>query len=356
MNNFSEFPRIFRKLWEVSTIYSEIMINFADMNRLTTTIYRYTEDLPELEESNFFHSRKLFEICKAASHQKPYMVVTTDETGRVVGHLLGIVRYRTLILPPFLIVHCRILGEGVYAEDCPYSKEERFDEMLRVLTQSLNSKTLYIEVSNLGQKMFGYKQLRQQGFYPVNWMSIHNSLHSHAPEERVTDKLLKRINNVHARGVTTTIVSRESDFQAFMKVLRKHHILKPKRYIPDDSFFRQIAEGGHGQLFVTKYHDKVIGCSACVYSEDDAYLWYSAFLRKTYMTLHPDDVIIWDTMKDAYERGCQHMRFMDVGLPFRKNPFREFILRFGGKEQSTYRWFRFSIKWVNALLAWLYRE
>ena len=50
------------------------------------------------------------------------------------------------------------------------------------------------------------------------------------------------------------------------------------------------------------------------------------------------------------------MCFMDVGLPFSKNPFREFILRFGGKEQSTYRWFRFSIRWVNKLLRWLYRE
>jgi hypothetical protein len=47
---------------------------------------------------------------------------------------------------------------------------------------------------------------------------------------------------------------------------------------------------------------------------------------------------------------------MDVGLPFQKNPFREFILRFGGKEQSTYRWFRFGIRWINRLLTWLYRE
>ena len=61
-------------------------------------------------------------------------------------------------------------------------------------------------------------------------------------------------------------------------------------------------------------------------------------------------------MKDAYDRGFQHMCFLDVGLPFKNNSFREFILRFGGKEQSTYRWFRFSIKWVNRLLKWIYRE
>ena len=54
--------------------------------------------------------------------------------------------------------------------------------------------------------------------------------------------------------------------------------------------------------------------------------------------------------------GRQHIRFLDVGLPFRKNPYRNFILRFGGKEVSTYRWFRISIRWVNALASWLWRE
>ena len=325
------------------------------MKGLTTTVYRSTHDLPELEESNFFHSRQLFEILLNTPRQKPYRVVTTDESGRVVSHLLGIIRIRSFLFPPFLLVHCRILGEGVYT-DSSYPKGELLAEMMRSLTQRLSNWVLYIEVSNLSQKMFGYKQLRQLDFYPVNWMSIHNSLHSHAPEERISEKMQKRIDASHAKGVVTETVSTESDFQAFQKLLRQHNILKPKRFIPDNQFFRQMMKSNKGSLFVTKYHDKVIGCSLCVYSQGNAYLWYSAFRRKTYIHLHPDVVTVWDAMKDAYDRGCQHMYFMDVGLPFKNNPFREFILRFGGKEQSTYRWFRFSIKWVNRLLAWIYRE
>jgi hypothetical protein len=85
-------------------------------------------------------------------------------------------------------------------------------------------------------------------------------------------------------------------------------------------------------------------------------LWYCAFRRKTYHLLHPDTIVIWDIMKDSYNRGFRHMCFMDVGLPFRHNSFRDFILSFGGKEQSTYRWFRCSIRWINALLSWVYRE
>ena len=326
------------------------------MKNLSTRIYRKSSELPELEGENFFHSRQLFEICEQAPHQRPYMVVITDdETGRIVCYMLGILRYRTFWLPPFLMVHCRVLGEGVYLES-KYNRDELFGEMLNALTQKQSNKTLYMEVSNLSQKMLGYKQLRQQGFYPVNWMSIHNSLHSHAPEERISEKMQKRIDHAHARGVMTEMVTNEDDFKAFSKLLHRHNILKPRLYIPDDMFFKKLMTENYGELFVTKYHGKVIGCSAVVFSEGNAYLWYAAYRRKTYLHLHPDIITVWDTMQDAYRRDCQHMCFMDVGLPYSKNPFREFILRFGGKEQSTYRWFRFSIRWVNRLLSWLYRE
>ncbi|MBR1557344.1 MAG: GNAT family N-acetyltransferase [Prevotella sp.] len=325
------------------------------MNGLKTTIYLESKQVPELPGTNFFHSKKLMEICEQTHHQKPYMVVLSDSDGNVVSHLLGIMRIRTLWFPPFLIIHCRVLGEGVYSET-PYSKEELFGEMLGTLTKKLSNRTLFIEVSHLSQKMLGYKQLRIQKFYPVSWMSIHNSLHSHAPEERISEKMLHRINHAHEKGVHTEVVRNEEDLKSFMALLRHHHFLKPKRYIPDETFFRQFMDCDNGKLFVTKYHEHVIGCSACAYSQGNAYLWYSAFKRKSYAMVHPDILTIWDTMKDAYDHGYQHMNFMDVGLPFTKNPFREFILRFGGKEQSTYRWFRFSIKWVNALLAWIYRE
>ena len=47
---------------------------------------------------------------------------------------------------------------------------------------------------------------------------------------------------------------------------------------------------------------------------------------------------------------------MDVGLPFKRNRFREFILGFGGKPVSVYRWFRCNVRWINRVLSWLYRD
>ena len=325
------------------------------MKGIETTIYTKEGKLPTIHEENFFHSRQLFAMSVQTPRMKPYMVVCTDHTGRVVSQLLAIIRYRTSFLPPFFFMHCRILGEGDYAES-DYRKEDLFGEMIRTITKKLNMKTLYIEVSNLTQKMFGYRHFRQQGYFPVHWMSIHNSLHSRLPEERISEKMQKRIDNAYAKGVTTEEVESEEDFKAFVRLLRKHHWLKPKRYIPDDQFFKEAKKTESCRLFITKYRHHVIGCATCVYSQGNAYLWYAAFRRKTYLPLHPDTMTIWHCIKYAHSHGYEHINFLDVGLPFRKNSFREFILSFGGKPVSTLRWFRCSIRWVNTLLSWIYRD
>ena len=325
------------------------------MKGIVTEIFTKPDRLPALSERNFFHSRELMAMSAATPRMKPYMAVCTDEQGRVVSQLLAIMRYRASILPPFFFMHCRILGEGDYAES-EYRNDELFGEMLHALTHRLNKMALYIEVSNLTQKTYAYKFFRQHDYFPVHWMSIHNSLHSRTPEERINEKMQRRIDNAYAKGVTTAEVSSEEDFQAFTQLLRQHHWLKPKRYIPDKQFFREAMRSDACRLFITKYHQHIIGCATCVYSQGNAFLWYAAFRRKSFMPLHPDTLTIWHCIKYAHSHGYEHINFLDVGLPFRKNSFREFILSFGGKPVSTIRWFRCSIRWINSLLSWIYRD
>ena len=326
------------------------------MSQLKTTVITQEKDLPSLSDGNFFHSRQLFLLARQTPRQKPYMVTAEDGNGRVVAHMLAVVRYRSSWFPPYFFMHCRLMGEGVYADDIPTTKAEVFEQMLETLRRRLGSRVLYIEVSNLSQKMFAYKEFRQQQFFPVHWMSIHNSLHSHTPEERIDQRMQQRIDKAYERGVVTKEVEGKQEFRAFMRLLRKHNMLKPKRYIPREEFFKGIVEGGHGRLFVTLYKNRVIGCSACAYSENNAYLWYAAFRRKSFVLMHPAVLTIWHAIKDAHQRGYDHIFFLDVGLPFRRNHFREFILSFGGKPVSTYRWFRCSIRWINSILKWIYRD
>ena len=47
---------------------------------IKTVIYSHAEELPQVEESNFFHSRQLFLISASTPKMKPYMVVCYDES------------------------------------------------------------------------------------------------------------------------------------------------------------------------------------------------------------------------------------------------------------------------------------
>lgn len=73
-------------------------------------------------------------------------------------------------------------------------------------------------------------------------------------------------------------------------------------------------------------------------------------MRKTY-AFYIGVLAVWAALTYAREEGYEHFEFMDAGLPFKKHGYREFILRFGGKQSSTRRWFRFRWKWLNNLYA-----
>ena len=319
------------------------------MNSLKVTIYEHAADLPALSEGSFFHSPQLMQLCEQTPRHKPLMAVVTSDDGIVVGHILCIVRYRWSWFPPSVYTHARVYGNNHL--DARY-----FGLLMEALTERLQHRVLYMEVSNLSEKMFGYRELRRLKFFPVRWMNVHNSLHSRTPEERIQQRLHRRVQNAIRRGAVTKPVETDAEFQAFSRLLRRHNWLKPRRYLPADSFFREMMKTNHCRIFITTVHEHVVGCSVCVYSDGDAYLWYSASRRKSYAPYHPNAVTFWNTICDAHQRGYQHIRFMDVGLPFRRNPYRDFILSFGGKEVSSYRWFRISIRFINSLASWLWRE
>lgn len=109
-----------------------------------------------------------------------------------------------------------------------------------------------------------------------------------------------------------------------------------------------------GQVFVIRYKDKIIGGSVCLFSQDTAYLLFSAGMRKSYPLLYPGILAVWDAMVYAREQGFRHFEFIEAGVPFKRYAYRDFILRFGGKQLSTRRWFRIKWKWLNRLLIHLY--
>ncbi|MCR4773876.1 MAG: GNAT family N-acetyltransferase [Prevotella sp.] len=312
-------------------------------------------ELPELHSTDFFHSPELFRIMENTSGHSPYMLIAEDGEGNVLGHVLATVRRRGSLIPPYFFTQVRVYGEGEYREDV--NRQEVFGVILRKLTAYFSRKLcLYIEFSDMGEKMFGYKHFRRNDFFPVSWLEIHNSLHSLPPEERLLDKARHHIERAYNHGVITREAKSDGEIESFYNILRHQRYSRMRRFIPPKEQIENIAHSECGQVFVTLYKGKIIGGSVCVYSEGNAYLWYMATRSKSYHMLHPDTVTVWHAIKYAYANNYAHIRFLDCGLPFFSNSYRDFVLSFGGKPVSKYRWFRFTLPWVNNVLFRFFRN
>ena len=134
---------------------------------MRTRIYEHVVELPDFPCRKYFHSRQLMQIYEDAQRQKPYMVVVSDDDEQVVAHLLAVVRQHRLWIPPFLMQHAWIIGEGEY-ERGVNNREEVFDMMVSALKNKLQHQVLYFELLGFEQKMFGYGALRPLQFPSEN--------------------------------------------------------------------------------------------------------------------------------------------------------------------------------------------
>ncbi|MDO5446955.1 MAG: GNAT family N-acetyltransferase [Prevotellaceae bacterium] len=305
------------------------------------TVYTSTSQLPTMSCCDFFHSSELMQIYEQTMRHRPYMAVATNEQGSVIAHLLAVVRNGK----------CRIFGEGEYVEMDAHEKERVFGDMLSAVTSKLSGKVFYIEVSDLSTKMFAYKHFRNNKYFPIHWLQVYNSLHSKAPDERVSRQLLSKINQAKEMGVETKLVENESDFKSFYKLVRTYYNFHLRKFCPVKAFFKALNDSDNAQLFITTSHGKTIGAAAIVRTQGNSYLWFGAYLEKVYPKLLPDFMTIWNVMNREYRLSIRHFHFMDVGLPFFKNTYYDKIIQFGGRTVGAYRWFRFYPGILNRIIS-----
>lgn len=335
--------------------FLEKIYYFCNMEPFQVNVITHSNELPELPEQNFFHSVTLFRMYETTSGHRPMMAIAYDREGHIMGHLLAIIRRRGAFMPPYLYSQGRIFGEGVYADGV--DQEEVFSILLKAVTRRFRRHLcLYTEFSDISTKMFGYRYFRENNYFPIQWQEIHNSLYNRPPEERLTTKMRHRLRQSERLGVITRKIANAEELHAFYKLLHGKKKLKIRRFIPPEKLFMELNKSSHADIFITLYKEKIIGGSVCLYSNGNAYLWFAASKQKVYWRLHAQSQTVWNAIKYAYENNYAHMYFLDVGLPFKNTPYKEFILNFGGNPVTKFRWFRFSVHWINSLFSWFFRE
>ncbi len=326
------------------------------MNPIRLMTYRSGSILPTLPGESLPHSSELFYMYGQTPGYAPILVVASIGE-RPIAKLQAVICQSTRYLLPS-IKRCEVFGIGEYF-DSDIKQDDLFELMLNHLTKEVQKECFFIEFRNLPSSLFGYKHFRHNGYFPVNWLRVYNSLHSLSPEERLEPLRHRQIKHALRHGVTTQMAETEKEINDFLRLLKLNYSSKLRKHFPDLQLFRLLIQHHprheSAKAFLVKYRGKVIGGSFCMYSADHAYLCFSFGLRKTYAWLHPSVMAVWSAITYAYQQGYQHFEFFDAGLPFQKIGYRNFILSFGGKQVSTRRWFRFRWEWVNKLLSWFYQ-
>lgn len=319
--------------------------------RLTT--YEHAKDIPELPGTNVFHSTDLFRILEQTGY-RPVLLVAF-EGDKPIGKLLCITRRNFRLLG--FTEKTYVYGVGEYF-NTERKREEIFNELLTYFTTLYKEGSFLLEFRNLEEPLFGYRYFRQNGYFPVRWLRVRNSIHHEQLDKWMSASRKRQIARGLKNGASIEIASSLEDIRAFFMMLKKYYSPKVHRYLPDFHLFAFFSEesfpAGMGKIFIVRYKEKIIGGSVCLFSDDTAYLMFSAGMRKSYPLLYPGVLAVWEAMTYAREHGYSHFEFIEAGLPFKKFSYRDFILRFGGKQLSTRRWFKVRWNWLNRLLIRIY--
>ena len=327
---------------------------------LKLTTYHQSKAIPELPGNNTFHSKELFIVYENTKGYTPLMIVAT-EGDQVVGKILAAIRKKTTSFwIPTFIHKCGIYGCGEYFCDKD-AAQKLFGEMLQHLTREVLRKCLIIEFRNLGNPLQGYKHFKENGYFAINWLRVRNKLQeTETLEENFSASRVRQIRKALDHGAEVVEAKTAEEVRQFAVLLRKIYSTHIRKHYPSIEFFQHLRDIPNSQgrkstaIYLVKYKNKIIGGSACAFSGNDAYLWFSGGMHHTFASVYPGVLAVWGALKAAREREFDHLEFMDVGLPFKRHSYREFVLRFGGIQSSTRRWFRIRWNWLNKLFCKLY--
>jgi hypothetical protein len=313
--------------------------------------YYHKEELPPMDETNFFHSADSFDWYCHIPAYTPFMLVAFND-GKPVAALFAIIARKNRLLRHSLFRRCIISQPpSFFGSDLP--QIELFELLITRLVEEVRHKVFLIRYENLGNAIFGYKGFRENQFFSVKWINICNSLQRRRKIwDQLTPSRKNQVNRALKKGVQMVEVTSDDELPEIYRLIRVTNQKKIRRRLPPylyfENFYRHYVKEGKGMILLTRYQGKIIGGAILGFEQKEkVYCLYYWGKSKRYKLLYPTIFTIYSAMKRSEDEGFHYFDFMDVGFIHKNSGRSRFLLQFGGKQKATRRWYRLNWGLLN---------
>ena len=314
-------------------------------------IYYNKEDLPDIDDINFFHYSSSFDWYNSTPTYKPFMLIAFKKTQPVAAMFAVIVR-RNRFLRGSLFKRCFISQQPSFFDE-RVSKIDLFHLLISRLVDEVKNKVFLIRYDTLGSSIFGYKGFRKNRFYSVKWINVKNSLQR---KRKIWDQLSNtrrnQVNKAIKKGVKIEEFTSEENLPEIYKLIevtnnkKITHRFPPYKYF--ENFFHHYILKGKGKIILARYQNKIVGGAVLGFEANETvYCLYYWGKNKRYKNLYPTIFTLYSAMQLAEDNGFKFFDYMDVGFLDKNAGRSRFLLQFGGKQKATRRWYRYNWSLLN---------
>ena len=317
----------------------------------SVSIFYNKEDLPMMDDSNFFHYNSSFDWYNSTPTYKPFMLVAFKEALPVAAMFAVIVR-RNRYLRGSLFKRCFISQQPSFFDE-NISKIDLFHILISHLVDEVKNKVFLVRYDTLGSSIFGYKGFRENRFYSVKWINVKNSLQRKRNIwEQLSTTRRNQVKKAIKKGVKIEEFTSKNNLPEIYKLIEDTnnkkitHRFPPYKYF--ENFFHHYILKGKGKIIIARYQNKIIGGAVLGFEgKENVYCLYYWGKSKRFKTLYPTIFTLYSAMQLAEDNGYEFFDYMDVGFLNTNAGRTRFLLQFGGKQTATRRWYRYNWGLLN---------
>lgn len=317
----------------------------------SVSIFYNKEDLPMMDDSNFFHYTSSFDWYNSTPTYKPFMLVAFKEALPVAAMFAVIVR-RNRYLRGSLFKRCFISQQPSFFDES-ISKIDLFHILISRLVDEVKNKVFLVRYDTLGSSIFGYKGFRENRFYSVKWINVKNSLQRKRNIwEQLSTTRRNQVKKAIKKGVKIEEFTSKNNLPEIYKLIEVTNNKKITNRFPPykyfENFFHHYILKGKGKIILARYQNKILGGAVLGFEgKENVYCLYYWGKSKRFKALYPTIFTLYSAMQLAEDNGYEFFDYMDVGFLNTNAGRTRFLLQFGGKQTATRRWYRYNWGLLN---------